>query len=135
MAKAIALTTLHALLRLTKWAVMLGVLTFIISGLVSSRIPTTLEQVLADGKLVVISRNGPTTYYEDSSGYTGFEYVIARQFADRLGVELEIRDVEDLGVMLDQIGSNRGHLAAAGLTVTDRRKQKVRFSPPYLQIT
>lgn len=135
MAKTIALSTLYALMRLAKWAVMLSVLAAITTGLVSSRVPTTLEQVLADGKLVVISRNGPTTYYEDSSGYTGFEYVIARQFADRLGVELEIRDVEDLGRIMQQVGSDNTHFAAAGLTVTDRRKQKVRFSSPYLQIT
>lgn len=105
------------------------------SGLVSSRIPTTLEKVKASGKLVVISRNGPTTYYEGPNGLTGFEYQIARKFAKYLGVELEIRETENLGVMLDSVGTESGQLAAAGLTVTDKRKQKVTFGEPYQQIT
>jgi len=103
--------------------------------LVSSRIPTTLESVLQAGKLVVISRNGPTTYYEGPTGLTGFEYNLTKQFADYLGVELEIRETENLGVMLDSVGSEAGYLAAAGLTITDVRRQKVLFSEPYLEIT
>ncbi|ACR13319.1 membrane-bound lytic murein transglycosylase MltF [Teredinibacter turnerae] len=105
------------------------------AGLVSSRIPTTLESVQASGKLVVISRNGPTTYYEGPEGLTGFEYQIADQFAKYLGVELEIRETENLGVMLDSVGTDKGQFAAAGLAITDTRKQKVRFSDPYMQIT
>ncbi|WP_139309762.1 membrane-bound lytic murein transglycosylase MltF [Teredinibacter haidensis] len=105
------------------------------SSLVSSRIPTTLERVMASGKLVVISRNGPTTYYEGPNGYTGFEYHIAKKFARYLGVDLEIRETENLGVMLDSVGTDIGQLAAAGLTITEKRKQKVQFSEPYLQIT
>lgn len=103
--------------------------------LVGSRIPTTLESVQQSGKLVVISRNGPTTYYEGPDGLTGFEYNLAKQFADYLGVELEIRETENLGVMLDSIGTEAGNLAAAGLTITDVRRQKVQFSEPYLEIT
>ena len=52
--------------------------------------PTTLEQVQARGTLTIISRNGPTTYYEGANGYTGFEYSLAQAFAKRLGVELQI---------------------------------------------
>ncbi len=107
----------------------------ICSSLESSRIPTILESVQNSGKLVVISRNGPTTYYEGPNGTTGFEYQMARKFAKYLGVELEIRETENLGVMLDDVGTEKGHIAAAGLTITDKRKQKVIFGEPYLQIT
>ncbi|SMF57949.1 membrane-bound lytic murein transglycosylase F [Alteromonadaceae bacterium Bs31] len=105
------------------------------SALESSRIPTVLESIQNSGKLVVISRNGPTTYYEGPSGTTGFEYQIARKFAKFLGVKLEVRETENLGVMLDDVGTDKGHLAAAGLTVTEKRKQKVLFGEPYLQVT
>jgi len=102
--------------------------------LVGSRMPTTLEQVQASGKLTVISRNGPTTYYEGASGYTGFEYSLAQAFAKRLGVELEIVEEEDLSRLIDNVG-HKGHFAAAGLTVTPRRQRDVAFSRPYMQVT
>ncbi|WNO11582.1 membrane-bound lytic murein transglycosylase MltF [Teredinibacter sp. KSP-S5-2] len=111
------------------------VLAVLASPLVSSRIPTTLEKIQGSGRLIVISRNGPTTYYKGPNGYTGFEYLIAKKFADYLGVELEIKETEDLGSMIDQVGSEFGDLAASGLTVTKKRKEKVLFGEPYLQIT
>jgi membrane-bound lytic murein transglycosylase F len=102
--------------------------------LVGSRTPTTLEQIQSSGKLTIISRNGPTTYYEGTDGLTGFEYQLAKNFAKRLGVELEIVEEEDLNRLLDNVGIS-GHFAAAGLTVTERRKRNVAFSHPYMSVT
>lgn len=113
----------------------LAIVVVVCASMVSSRIPTTLESVQQSGKLVVISRNGPTTYYEGPAGLTGFEYQLAKKFAKYLGVSLEIRESENLGVMLDSVGTSYGQLAAAGLTITETRKQKVKFAEPYMQIT
>ncbi len=104
------------------------------TGLTGSRQPTLLETIQETGELVVISRNGPTTYYEDNAGYTGFEYTLLKSFARTLGVRLLIKDIEDLGQVIDEVGKH-GHFAAAGLTVTERRKRQVQFSEPYLQVT
>lgn len=103
-------------------------------ALTGSRQPTLLETIQETGELVVISRNGPTTYYEGSAGYTGFEYTLLKAFARTIGARLVIKDVEDLGQMIDQVGT-LGHFAAAGLTVTDRRSRQVQFSEPYLRVT
>jgi membrane-bound lytic murein transglycosylase F len=102
--------------------------------LVGSRMPSTLEQVQINGKLTIISRNGPTTYFEGANGYTGFEYTLAQAFAKRLGVELEIVEVEDLNRLIGSVGE-QGHFAAAGLTVTPRRQRDLTFSRPYMQVT
>lgn len=123
------------LARLAKSLALVCVLGVLTSGLSSSRIPTALERIQASGKLVVISRNGPTTYYETADGFSGFEYVLTKKFADYLGVELEIRETENLALMLEQVGSQHGDLAASGLTVTEKRKKKVTFGEPYLQIS
>ncbi|MBX2859339.1 MAG: membrane-bound lytic murein transglycosylase MltF [Cellvibrionaceae bacterium] len=128
-------TIFSALLRTAKNLSFVCLLTALVSGLQASRIPTELEKIYASGKIVVISRNGPTTYYEGPNGNTGLEYVLAKRFADFLGVELEIRETEDLGEMLEEVKAEQGHLAASGLTVTERRKMRVRFSEPYMQIT
>ncbi len=104
------------------------------SLLVGSKLPTTLEQVLAAGELRVVSRNGPTTYYEGPFGPTGFEYELLRGFAEELGVKLVIEDQEDLNQMLGQVSKRQAHLAAAGLTITESRSRKVLFNEPYLQV-
>lgn len=100
-----------------------------------SRTPTELERIIEAGSLPILSRNGPTTYYEGPVGLTGFEYSLASAFAKELGVELDIREEENLGVMLDSVGTDIGHFGASGLTITEARQQKVRFAEPYLDIT
>jgi membrane-bound lytic murein transglycosylase F len=103
--------------------------------LAASRPPTTLEQVLTNGTLVAISRNGPTTYYEGPNGTTGFEHALLQGFADSLGVTLTIREQEDLSTMLDMVAEGQGQLAAAGLTITPQRQTRVTFTTPYLEVT
>ncbi len=100
-----------------------------------SQPPTALQQLLADGQLRVLSRNGPTTYYESLHGRTGLEYHLLQGFAEELGVTLVIEDEDQLGRMLDRVSSREVHLAAAGLTVTESRQKKVRFSIPYQRVS
>lgn len=120
--------------RLARQIKLLTLVAAVSAPLVGSRMPSTLEQVQASGKLTIISRNGPTTYYEGANGYTGFEYTLAQAFAKRLGVQLEIVEEEDLSQLIDSVG-DKGHFAAAGLTVTPRRQRNVTFSRPYMQVT
>ncbi len=105
------------------------------TSLISSRQPTTLESIIASGELHMVSRNGPTTFYEGPNGLTGFEYSIAKRFAKHLGVKLVVHDEEDLGKMIDSVNQHQVHFAAAGLTITEKRKQKVKFATPYLDVT
>ncbi|NHN36218.1 membrane-bound lytic murein transglycosylase MltF [Pseudomaricurvus alcaniphilus] len=116
----------------------LGLLASVIGAvllLTRSQPPTVLELVLAQGELTILSRNGPTTYYEGPNGLDGYEYTLAHEFAQYLGVELKISEVEHLGSLLDAVGTERGQLGAAGLTVTEERRKKVRFSAPYMEVT
>lgn len=134
MSKQTALMAARTVARAIKLSMMLGLMMLAAGSLNSSRIPTVLESIQAAGEIHMISRNGPTTYYEGPRGTTGFEYSLAKQFADRLGVELVIHDQEDLGLMLKAVSNNHVHFAAAGLTVTQKRQQKVKFATPYLNV-
>ncbi|WP_105103740.1 membrane-bound lytic murein transglycosylase MltF [Microbulbifer pacificus] len=125
------------LLRYSRRLVKCAALACCASLLVASKAPSLLEQVKASGKLVVLSQNGPTTYYEDANGnHTGFEYGMLDAFARELGVALEIRDVHDLGHLFRELENpdSGAHLAAAGLTVTPERREQVRFAPSYFEI-
>jgi len=94
-----------------------------------------LEQVQQKNELIVISRNSATTYYEGPNGPTGFEYELAKRFADYLGVELHIVIPPNFNDILPLVALGDAHLAAAGLTATEKRREKVRFGPNYHQIT
>ena len=115
-----------------------AIITLVITGLIltacGSR-PSVLDQILEQNELVVITRNGPTTYYEGPDGPTGFEYELARRFSEYIGVELSIVVPPNFTDILPLTARGDAHLAAAGLTVTDKRKSKVRFGPVYQEIT
>lgn len=94
-----------------------------------------LDRVLRGDKLVVATRNGPTSYYRGPDGEPqGFEYQLTRLFAEYLGVGLEIREQDRLEGLLSAVRNGNAHLAAAGLTVTPERAERVAFGPVYQQV-
>lgn len=122
-------------LRCAKISGFLALTLVLCSGLTASRIPTTLERILNNGEITMISRNGPTTYFEGVEGYLGFEYQLGAAFADYLGVNFKISEEEDLGVMLNRLADEPLKFAGAGLSVTPKRTHKVQFGPSYKQVT
>lgn len=95
--------------------------------------PTTIERIQEDGVLRVVTRNSPTTYFQDRTGEAGFEYELARRLADRLGVRLQMETAEHLDDLYQRLQQPNGPaLAAAGLTPSDNRRQQVQYSDSYL---
>ena len=94
-----------------------------------------LDQVVSSGELIALTRNAGTTYYQGANGATGLEYDLLKRFAEYLNVKLTLVTTDDLKNMLSKVGKGDVHVAAAGLTVTEERKQQVRFSTPYQYIT
>ena len=97
--------------------------------------PTLIEQIMAEGELRVATRNSPMTYYLGPEGPVGIEYDLARGFADWLGVELTIYSLDSIADMIPEVVSGRAHVAAGGLSVTEKRKQRVAFGPAYRKVT
>ncbi len=99
-----------------------------------SREATQLETILANGTLKLVTRQGPITYYEDGRGKNGFDYVLARDFADYLGVELEVVSTESIPQLFNMVGGPNADFAGATLTITPERQKTVRFSRPYADV-
>ncbi|HET6725061.1 MAG TPA: membrane-bound lytic murein transglycosylase MltF [Gammaproteobacteria bacterium] len=97
--------------------------------------PSLLAQIKQLGVLRVVTRNSPTTFYFGPHGPTGFEYDLARLFADSLGVRLEIYAPLSLTDVLTAVGKGHADVGAAGLSVTAAREQHLRFGPPYQYVT
>ncbi|MEJ2402353.1 MAG: membrane-bound lytic murein transglycosylase MltF [Xanthomonadales bacterium] len=97
--------------------------------------PTQLEQVLERGELVMLTRNGASTYYIGPDGPTGPEVELARGFAEYLGVELDIRTAPAFNQLAEMLESGAGDMIAANLTRTPDREERFNFGPDYQETT
>jgi membrane-bound lytic murein transglycosylase F len=102
--------------------------------LVRSTPPTQLEQVRASGELRVISRNGPTTFYEGPEGLTGFEYNLLQGFAQSLGVKLVINAEERNKSIYPKPANQTYDLVSAGIASALSEKESLSFASPYLVV-
>ena len=72
----------------------------------------------------------PYEFVNDEGKIVGIDAEIAEAIADKLGMELEIKDME-FDSLLTAVQSNTIDVALAGMTVTDERKLAVNFSDTY----
>jgi membrane-bound lytic murein transglycosylase F len=97
--------------------------------------PSTLERVKEEGVLRVVTRNSPSTYFQDRNGETGFEYELLKRFADELDVELKVEVANSLADLFARLNAIDGPvLAAPGLSISRARAAEVQLSRPYLQV-
>lgn len=94
-----------------------------------------LEQLRHEGRINVITRQSSTTYYEGAEGLTGLEYDLVMLFAKRLKVKVNFIFPETFDDILNHISEDEADIAAAGLTITEQRKQRMQFAPSYQSIT
>ena len=93
-----------------------------------------LPPVQQSRELVVVTHNGPATYYVNSQDeYAGLEYDLATLFASFLGddVKLRIVEVKSITQVIPTLLKGEAHLAAANLSITPLRSHLVRFGPSY----
>jgi membrane-bound lytic murein transglycosylase F len=110
----------------------------VISALLGSCAPKTplLDQIRSQGELRVITRNAPTTYYIGASEQraAGIEFDLAQAFADHLGVRLSLMTADTVWQLVPSVIAGEAHIAAAGLAITDARREVVSFGPAYQSV-
>jgi membrane-bound lytic murein transglycosylase F len=94
-----------------------------------------LEEIRERGELRVLTRYGPTTYYVKGNELAGFEYELTQRFAEFLNVKLKIIVPDNLGDMLNLIEHGKADMAAAGLSITPKRRDRFHFGPVYQEVT
>ena len=89
---------------------------------------------IVDGKLTMGTNATfpPYEFTDDKGNIVGIDAEIAKAVADKLGLELVIKDME-FDSLLTAVQSNSIDVVFAGLTVNDERKQAVDFSVTYAQ--
>jgi len=91
-----------------------------------------LDRILRTGKITVLTRNNANSYYLYRGQPMGFEYDLAKAFADHLGVRLELKVAERWEGMIPDIQTGEADMIAADLTITAKRLRQVAFSDGYL---
>lgn len=95
----------------------------------------SVENIQKNGELIVYT-NAEFAPFEYISGGkpVGVDIDICQKIADELGVTLTVENV-DFDIIVSSVQSGKAALGAAGMTVTDERKESVDFSISYTTST
>lgn len=94
----------------------------------------SLDRILAAGELRVVTASSPHSYYVYRNQSMGFDYTLASEFADYLGVRLKVVPCGTWEDMLAALYGRRGDLIAAGIEITPARSQQAAFSDGYREV-
>ena len=83
------------------------------------------------GSLIVGTINNPIYYFIGNEGESGLEYELAKNFADYLGVRLQIKTLENNDQLFNELENNNIDIAAANLLFQPQRAEKCQLGPSY----
>jgi membrane-bound lytic murein transglycosylase F len=94
------------------------------------------------GKLIVLTVRGPNTIHDAPGGYvpesdatlSGYEHDLADLFAKEIGVKAKFEVLPSHAKLIEALDKGRGHLAAAGLAMSDELRARFAFGPSYKSI-
>ncbi|MBI1835813.1 MAG: transporter substrate-binding domain-containing protein [Flavobacteriia bacterium] len=92
-----------------------------------------LPDILKDGKLTILAENSSTSFFIYRGRKMGFEYEILKEFANEIGVELEIKIVDNLDDLNELLAEGEGDLIACNYTITKERSKLIDFSVPIIR--
>lgn len=91
-----------------------------------------LQKIKSAGKIVLGTSAGfpPFEFVNDQNQIVGFDMDIGQKIADKLGVKLEIKDIQFDG-LIAALQAGKIDMIIAGMSITPERAQNVDFSDPY----
>ena len=92
----------------------------------------TIASACAPKEVLTMATNAAFPPYEFHSGgkIVGIDAEIAEAIAKKIGMKLSIEDIE-FDSVIPSVETGKYHMAMAGLTVTEERKQQVSFTTSY----
>jgi len=92
-----------------------------------------LPELRKKGVLTMLTENSSTSYYIYRENELGFEYEILKDFAQHLGLKLQVKVVSDSKKFSNFLNDGEGDIIACNYVVTRNRKRIHEFSTPYLK--
>lgn len=89
------------------------------------------HQIQQRQSLTVGMINHPISYFVGSEGTAGIEYELAKNFAEFIGVDLEVKPFENSAELFDALEHNEIDIAAAGLTYQNEHAANYQIGASY----
>jgi len=86
----------------------------------------SLEDIQDNGELIMLTVNGPTTYYDYHNHGMGLQYLLCEKFAQQIGVSLRVEECKDTTEMLGKLEKGEGDIIAVPLP-KDKQKGNLLF--------
>jgi membrane-bound lytic murein transglycosylase F len=93
-----------------------------------------VEKIQERGSVIMLTVNGASTYYLGPEGETGFEYDLALDFADYIGVALEVITVPTVADLIPALKAGRGGVLAVHPTPPPHHPGEFSFGPVYEEV-
>ncbi len=93
-----------------------------------------LSEIKEEGVLRAMTAYSSTSYFLYKGQPMGYEYDLLKRFAKELDVKLEITVSNSIDTMFQSLLDGKVDLIAHGITITNKRKERVTFSE-YLYLT
>jgi membrane-bound lytic murein transglycosylase F len=92
-----------------------------------------LDSIIRRGKLIAVVDFNSTNYFIYKGEPMGFHFELLEKFTNRLGIDLEIINENNIESAFDLLNSGQADLLAIGLTVNSTRKKEILFTDPILE--
>ena len=102
---------------------------------IESEPKSDLEQIRERGVLRVGTLNNQLSYYIGPDGPAGLDYELAREFAEQLGVQLEMKPAYRLSGLFPALQKGEIDLIATGLTQNNEHTRGYRAAPAYYYVS
>ena len=75
----------------------------------------SLADIQDNGELIMLTVNGPTTYYDYHNHGMGLQYLLCEKFAQQIGVSLRVEECKDTTEMIRKLQKGEGDVIAVPL--------------------
>ena len=76
----------------------------------------SLDDIVDGGELIMLTVNGPTTYYDYHGHGMGLQYLLCEKFAQQIGVSLRVEECKDTAEMVQKLEKGEGDVIAVPLS-------------------
>lgn len=73
------------------------------------------EDIVSNGEMIMLTINGPTTYYDYHNHGMGLQYLLCEKFAEKIGVSLRVEECKDTAEMINKLEKGEGDVIAVPL--------------------
>ncbi len=108
---------------------------FVVGCQIDSDPKSELDHIRERGVLRVGTLNNQLSYYIGPDGPAGLDYELAREFANQLGVKLEMKPAYRLSSLFPALKNGEIDVIAAGLSQSNQHLNEFRTGPAYYYVS